>query len=168
METDKEIKMPEDYANTELNRMIVIEAFKSLDIGAIKTEDELARQLTKRALTLSKVTSANSVEMRSLAALRIYGTVNSMEWEESSQRWVVKFTERKEGAEEEMLRSPRMDTFDGRILKPYLDKLKAKVDEGGDKPRARFYKFNEMPAEGAKGKNVPSKGYRTFCWIEVY
>ena len=161
------------YNDPEYNRQIILAAFNSLDMSKITSEEDLTRQVTKRAITVSKVLSENSIENRTLSAVRIPAEVLSVDFEENSQRYVIKFraTRNNEDKNEEQIRTARMDTFEGRVIKPMVEKLIARVNEqnGQDrKARAVIYKYNEPAPEGAKGPNVPSHGYRNCCWLEVY
>ena len=161
------------YNDPEYNRQIVLAAFNSLDMSKVSSEEELTRQITRRATTVAKMLSENSIEMRTLNAIRIYADIIGVEFEEKSQRYLIKFcaVRNNDDRNEEQIRTPRMDTFDGRVIKPMIDKLIARVEEqkGQDRnARAVIYKYNEPAPEGAKGPNVPSHGYRNCCWLEVY
>lgn len=162
----------DNYNDPEKNRQIILAAFNSIDASKCANEEELTRQVTRRAVTISKMLTDNSLENRALSAVRLYAEVHAVDFEESSQRYVIKFKAvRGDDNDFETIRTPRMDSFDGRIIRPMIDKLinSVKNAENADrKARAVLYKYNEPAPEGAKGKNVPSHGYRNVCWLEVY
>lgn len=162
----------DNYNDPEKNRQIILAAFNSIDASKCANEEELTRQVTRRAVTISKMLADNSIENRALSSVRLYVEVHSVELEESSQRYVIKFKAvRGDGDDIESIRTARMDSYDGRIIKPMIDKLITAVKnaEGSDrKARAVLYKYNEPAPEGAKGPKVPSHGYRNVCWLEVF
>ena len=163
------------YNDPERTEKIILAAFNSIDTAKCSNEEELTRQVTRRAVTISKMISENSLENRTLKAVRLYAEIQSVTLEESSNRYLIEFKSIRgnngEEPEVEKIRTARMDSFDGRVIKPLIDKLMANMEKAeaeGRKARAVLYKYNEPAPEGAKGKNVPSHGYRNVCWMEVY
>lgn len=139
------------------NLDIVLAAINSLSGESIR-HSEYESRVTERALKIQSLLRDSSPTMRALDSVRIYAHVDSVKYEENTTRYVVTFTP-KNGDEQEQIRTPRMDTQAGKLIEN-----KVKGAAGHD---AIIYKNNEPAPEGAKGKQVPSHGYRVMPWIQV-
>ena len=151
----------------DIKRDIILAAVNSLDWSKFTSEEDMTRKVTRRAITISKMVQDKSYEMRVLDSVRIYADITECKFEPSSQRYMIYMTAVKNGSEEERIRTPRMDTYDGKIVRPMVDRL---INALSEKPSVRgvVYKFNEPAPEGAKGPKVPSHGYRTCVWIDLF
>ena len=132
---------------------IIITAINSIDASSIKTEEAFEKAVAKRALTINKLLSDDSLASRILDAVKIYATVTKIEFEQSSQRYKVYFiADNSEDQTEEMIRTDRVDG--GLIMSDkYLNGLKDR--------RVCIYKINEK----SDNKRIGA-GYRIAPLIE--
>lgn len=160
--------MADKQANTERavsNERIILAAIESLNLESMSSQEELYRKVAHRSLTIAKMLSPNSYNMDVLDSVRIFSTVNAIDFEESSNRYVIRFKAMQDGSAEEIIRTPRMDNIRGKAILPIVQKITNKLAEGGA-VRAVIYKHNEMPKDAAQTKSVP-QGYRTCVWMEI-
>ena len=140
---------------------LIITAANTLNWKEIKTKEEATRAVVGRALTLQDMLRDEGTVKSILDSVRIYAQIDDIHFEETSQRYVIKFTAMKGDGEPEIIRTPRMDTEAGRLIKPAIDKA-------APGKMALIYKHNEPAPEGAKGRSVPSSGYRVCPWIRIF
>lgn len=161
--------MPQNNAIPQSD--IILTAIQSLDVSKSHNPDDFTRAVIARSITISKMLNDRSLAVRALDSVRIYSDIKSIEFEESSQRYVIKFRayNNNDGDEDEIIRSPRMDSYDGKILKPVIQTAINDVSKSGH-CRCIIYKNNEQVSDDDKkkaGKNkIPASGYRNFVWIE--
>ena len=148
------------YFSPEDNKQILLAAINSLAGTSFANKDDMSRKTIARALTIQQFLRDDGPEMRTLDSVRIYAHIDSVEFEESSKRYLVRFTANIKDAEQEYIRTPRMDTRAGRLIEDAVKNAAGHM--------ALIYKNNEPAPEDAKGKNAPSQGFRVMPWIEVF
>jgi len=139
------------------NEEIALAAVNSLAGVDFDSKEDYERAVLKRSLTIQGILRADGAIMRTLSAVRLRAHIDAVAFEPSSQRYVVTFTVPTQ--EQEMIRTPRIDTPQGKLIEPIVKHAQGRW--------AIVFKNNEPAPEGAKGRNVPSSGYRVMPWIEL-
>lgn len=153
------------------NFMIAIAALASVD-SAGKNEEEYLCALAKRAsyIQCSGLLDEDHFLMNVLSSVHIPAHITSVEFEESSQRYLVNFVaipgKDAEQQDEESIRTPRMDNKNGQIIASQIETLKSIA---GTDRRVVIYKHNEKPSETSqkKGGRRSPAGYRTAVWFDI-
>lgn len=159
------------YTQEEL-QLIATAAIASVSTTPDMTEDQWQKAVIRRATTIQRMRflQEGSLLMNVLDSVRIRATVTSVEYEESSTRFVITYhaTNSDDGATE-TIRTPRTDGYYGKMLAQDIEKLK-KV--AGTDRQVIIFKHNEIltdeqAAEARKaGKTIPVAGYRQAVWFE--
>lgn len=155
--------------NIDQQREWVFEAIKSLDISSYKTQNDAERAVIQRSITFSNLLKDDSLVLRILSSVKIYAHITSMKYEESSHRYLITFESgHGDDKQKETIRTPRMDSHDGIILKPRVNTLKSALEKADDgSVPVLLYKKNEPPRPNQKGPKVSSAGYRVCVWFDV-
>lgn len=102
----------------EMKQFIVASAYASLDFSQIEpNQASLDEHLMRRVNSLRYQLRDTSLPMRMLSCVPLYATIISVEFEESSTRYVITFKTDSEDAETETVRSDRTDGRDGDFVK---------------------------------------------------
>ena len=153
------------------NFMIAIAALSSVDASGLN-ETEWLQAIAKRANYIkgTRMLDEGSFIMNTLDSVKIPATIKSVEFEKSSERYVITFEavyhDDNEEQKEETIRTPRMDRKDGKIIENQIEKLK---QIAGTDQRVIIYKHNELPTDTTKKpgrRNTPSTGYRVAVWFD--
>lgn len=153
-------------------QLIATAAIASVSPTPDMTEEQWQRAVVRRATTISRMRflQEGSVMMNVLDSVKIKATVVSVMFEESSQRYIVEIIPaNSQSSRPESIRTPRMDSYAGRIIAQDIERLKGYA--GTDKQIVVF-KHNDVPddevaaAARAAGQNVPAAGYRQAVWFE--
>lgn len=161
--------MAEKNYDEQDNTLIAIAALASVSSDG-KTRDEWLHDVGTRAAFLksSHLIGENGLLSKIVSSVRIPARIKSIEFEESSQRYLIKFVALYEGSEEETIRTSRMDHKDGQIIRKDIEKMQ-KEYVGTDKVVV-IYKNNYKPSENSKATNdrkiVPANGYRCAVWFD--
>lgn len=143
--------MAEEQQNEESIRRNIELAYIGL---TLKGELVDALSLTKEVLNISRMTADNSLAVLVQKSVRLVGTIKDIQFEESSQRYLVTF--RASNAEEdEIVRSERVDSARGDSVK----ELWGRNNLIGH--RVVLYKHNERVGED----KMSEKGYRVAPWV---
>lgn len=118
--------------------------------GEKATQASMARE----TLTVSRITAEGSLPDLVQRCARILGTIESVAFEESSQRFVVTFRADNGGGEAETARSERADGSRGALVRGLWPSLAGH--------RAVLYKHNERAGESKEASN----GYRVVVWAQ--
>lgn len=163
----------ENNGALDKNFMIAIAALSSVDANG-KNEGEWLCALAKRAsyIQSSGMLDEGHFLMNVLSSVHIPATITSVEFEGSSQRYVIRFVaipkKNSEPQGEEMIRSPRMDNKNGQIIANQIEMLKSIA---GTDRQVVIYKHNEKPSESTEkkqpGGRVSPSGYRTAVWFDI-
>lgn len=163
-----------NYTQEEL-QLIATAAIASTEIRQDMTEEQWQRAVIRRATTIQRLRflQEGSIMMNVLDSVRIRATIHSVEFEESSQRYVITYhaSNSDDADSVESVRTPRMDTYVGKMLASDIEKVKKCA--GTDK-QVIIFKHNEIPteeqaAEARKaGKNIPAAGYRQAVWFDFW
>ena len=137
----------------EENRAIALAALAGISFSNYADRSELDYAVAHRCSRIaSYVGNPNSIAMRMLDSVRVYAKITGVEFEESSQRYIVSFraANAEEGSEDEKIRTDRVDASNGEFVK--------RMVKGGDASKlvgkhAFVYKRNE-PMKDAKGRTV--------------
>lgn len=115
--------------------------------------------LADEVLRVRRMVSDASLAMKVQLAVPILATVDSVEFEESSRRYVVYYTPVKDATGQEHVRSPRTDTPLGRKVKGMFDRdlvghlaivYRLNEEAGRDMARARGYRVAPYIADLGK------------------
>lgn len=162
--------MAGEVFDEELKRRIVLAAVETVDADGCKSVEEYDRKVTYRAVTISDFMRQRSLPMKVLGSVRLYGTAYSVEFQETSKRYIVGFhASNSDDGEVELISSPRMDSDLGRDIAPLVEQLKQRTADGQG-VKVVLYKNNEMPSKKAReegGSKVPANGYRVFVWLDI-
>lgn len=159
------------YTEEEIN-LAITAAIASTDVSKCNSIDEWQHNVIKRAASIQRARFFNedSLIRKVLGATKIVAKVNAISFEESSQRYLITFTaENNQEPVQETIRSPRMDSYEGKNMEKEIERLKTIA---GTDALVCLYKSNTMPTEAQiaearkQGKMVPSNGYRNIVWVE--
>lgn len=114
-----------------------------------------AESLTKEVLGISRMKASKSLAVLVQKAVRIVGTIKKVEFEESSQRYLITFRASNGAEEDEIVRSERVDSGRGSTVKS----LWGERNLVGHK--VAIFKHNERAGEDVKR----DKGYRVAVWV---
>lgn len=157
---------------TEQLQLIATAAIASTDIRPDMTEEQWQRAVVRRATTIQRLRflQEGSVMMNVLDSVRIRANVISVEFEESSKRYVITYhASNADNGQTETIRTPRSDTYEGKLLAQDIEKLKSYA---GSNKQVVIFKHNEMPTEEQaaearkQGKTIPAAGYRQAVWFD--
>lgn len=101
------------------NRQVILAAINSLDYSAISTQRDFVLAVTKRSTSIASLLEEDSLPMQVLSAVKLRAIVKDVRFEESSNRYIITFLANN-GKNDEQIRSPRMDSYYGKILKDTL------------------------------------------------
>lgn len=102
----------------EMKQFVIASAYASLDFSQIEpTQASLDEHLMRRINSLRYQLRDTSLPMRMLNCVPLYATIISVEFEETSTRYVITFKTDQEGSEAETIRSDRTDGRDGDFVK---------------------------------------------------
>lgn len=160
-----------NYYSQEQLQLIATAAIASVAPTSDMTEDAWVRSVIRRAATIQRLRflQEGSVIMNVLGSVKIKATIVSVEYEESSTRYVITYRPTKNPEATETIRTPRTDNYAGELILPDIEKVKGCA--GTDRVVVIF-KFNEMPSEKqvaaarAAGHVVPTQGYRQAVWFD--
>lgn len=113
-----------------------------------------AASLTKEVISIGRMAADNSLAVLVQKSARLVGTIKDIQFEESSQRYLVTFRANNSD-EDEIVRSERVDSQRGETVK----ELWGRNNLGGH--RVVLYKHNERVGEDKKRE----KGYRVAPWV---
>ena len=161
----------------EQRQQIVTAAIASTDVKPDMSPEDWQRAVIRRATTIQKMRFYNddSILMQVLDSVRIRARIISVEYEESSTRYLIKFKaiprDNNEDFEpqEETIRTQRTDGYGGRIIEQDIARLQ-KI--AGTDAQVIIFKHNDMPTEEKQrkarqeGKMIPQQGYRQAIWFE--
>lgn len=146
-----------EYSAEDARRTVEV-AYLGLRAAGIEP-DEVA--IADEALRVRRMVSDASLAMKVQLAVPILATVDSVEFEESSKRYVVRYTPVKDATEQEHVRSPRMDTSLGKKVKGLFERdlvghlaivYRLNEEAGRDLARAQGYRVAPYIADlGKKG-----------------
>lgn len=148
------------------NKIAVATAFASIDFTQCRTTADAEAAVLRRLDLASRMLSDDSIAMRMCDAARITATIQSIELEESSKRYLVKFVaDKSTDGKVETIRTDRTDGRSGDLVRAmWSQELVGK--------HVLLYKNNEMPtndqaAEIRKsGRSVPPQGYRCAVYVK--
>lgn len=113
--------------------------------------------LAEESLRIASVIAEDSIAMQAQRAYRIRATVTGVSFEESSQRYVLKYVAQRGGdGEEEQIRSDRIDRRFGKSVVEMFSEL-----EPGDE--VVIFKLNEKANDDKQRPN----GYRRAVFVSV-
>lgn len=149
------------------DRLTALAAFASLDFNEIgKDQSKLTRAMVYRMRTAERMTDERSLPVLIAGAIRLKATIQSIEFEESSQRFVITFVSAtgNDQGKVEQIRSMRVDDY-----RAGGDFVRSLWDQDKVGKNVIIYKYNELPSESQRknGGNVPPKGYRTAVYVEL-
>lgn len=121
----------------------------------LKGERADAESLTKEVLDISRMKANKSLAVLVQKAVRIVGTIKKVEFEESSQRYLITFRVSNGAEEDEIVRSERVDSSRGSTVKSLWGE---RILVGH---KAAIFKHNERAGEDVKR----DKGYRVAVWV---
>lgn len=159
------------YSKEEL-QLIATAAIASTPPTEGMTESQWQRAVVRRATTIQRLRflQEGSIMMNVLDSVRIKATIISVEYEQSSTRYVIKYLPTKgDNPAPESLRTPRSDTYEGSIIAADIERLKTYA---GTQKKVVIFKRNEIPSDEqaaaarAAGKFVPNAGYRQAVWFD--
>ncbi len=143
--------MAEEQQSGENTRRNIELAYIGL---TLKGEVVDAVSLTQEVLSISRMTADNSLAVLVQNSVRLVGTIKNIEFEESSQRYLITFLATN-AEEDEIVRSERVDSARGSVVK----ELWGRSNLIGH--RVVLYKHNERVGEDKKRE----KGYRVAPWV---
>ncbi len=143
--------MAEEQQSGENTRRNIELAYIGL---TLKGEVVDAVSLTQEVLSISRMTADNSLAVLVQNSVRLVGTIKNIEFEESSQRYLITFLA-SNSEEDEIVRSERVDSARGSVVK----ELWGRNNLIGH--RVVLYKHNERVGEDKKRE----KGYRVAPWV---
>lgn len=169
----KVIRMSDNkmYTQDEL-QLIATAAIASVVPTPDMTEEQWQKAIIRRASTIQRMRflQEGSILMNVLDSIRIRATVISVEYEESSTRYVITYhAANGEEGSTESIRTPRTDGYYGKMLAPDIERLKGCA---GSNNQVVIFKHNEVPTEEQaaearkQGKTIPAAGYRQAVWFE--
>lgn len=139
-----------EYSAEDARRTVEV-AYLGLRAAGIET-DEVA--LADESLKARRMVSDASLAMKVQLAVPILATVDSVVFEETSRRYVVRYTPVKDASGQEHVRSPRMDTPLGKKVRGLFER-----DLAGH--LAIVYRLNEEA-----GRDLAhAQGYRVAPYI---
>ena len=148
------------------NKSAVATAFASVDFSQYKNGTDAELAVLRRLSLASRVLEDDGIAMSMCDAARINCTIQGIELEQSSQRFVVSFVaDKSEDGKVETIRTDRVDSYScGNVVKALWtpDLVGAHVC---------LYKHNDVPtpeqiAEARKnGVTIPPQGYRRAVYV---
>lgn len=168
--------MSDNKSNTYLTEeeidLVITAAIASTDASKCGSFEDWQRAVVKRATSIQRARffNENSFIKQVLKSTKIVAKILKVEFEESSQRYVVTFKAQNSNDDKpETIRTPRMDNEDGKAMTSLIERMK---EIAGSNSQVLIYKSNEMPSEDQiqaarkEGKQVPTSGYRKLSWVE--
>lgn len=143
------------YSAGDARRTVEV-AYLGLRAAGIEP-DEVA--LADEALRVRHMVSDASLAIKVQLAVPILETVDSVEFEDTSKRYVVRYTPVGDATEQERVRSPRMDTLLGKKVRGLFERdlaghlaivYRLNEEAGRDLARARGYRVAPYIADLGK------------------
>jgi len=148
------------------NKIAVATAFASIDFTKYKTAVDAEAAVLKRLDLANRMLADDSIAMRMCDAARITCTIKSIELEETSKRFIVKFVaDKSEDGKVETIRTDRTDSYS------YGDLVRALWTQDLVGKHVCIYKHNEMPTQDQaaemrkNGSTIPPQGYRCAVYV---
>jgi len=122
---------------------LVIEAVKIANVREHETYGDYEVEVAREAVNLKRMLSKGSTAMRALSAIPLIVKVTGIEFEKSSNRYLISFVDIRSGTGEvEHIRSDRLDGPAGEAVKKLWDGLVGK--------NVRLYKYLEPTSDPMK------------------
>jgi hypothetical protein len=153
--------------NSELeNKLVVAAAIASVDFAG-KRQTDVESDILKRVDFIKRMMGDNSVAMLMLDSVHIYCTIKSIEYEETSTRYVVSFVaDNDENGKVETIRTDRTDGNAGHLVRAlWTQDLVGK--------HVCLYKHNDVPSADSaneirkRGGTIPPQGYRRAVYVRI-
>ena len=149
------------------NKIAVATAFASIDFTKYRTVVDAEAAVLKRLDLASRMLADDSIAMRVCDAAHITCTIKSIELEETSKRFLIKFVaDKSEDGKVETIRTDRTDSYS------YGDLVRALWTQDLVGKHVCIYKHNEMPTQDQaaemrkNGSTIPPQGYRCAVYVK--